>query len=327
MSLIRPLKGLKRLFKGIIRPLKGLIRLFKGIIRPLVKEGGKSLERKISELIAAQSQFQFECAAAQSKLQADCAINSTRILEMTSVQEKNIATSAVNAASLLETPKNFNESLTTLASCIEAFKVSQTELRLEIRSNSEGIKYLNEKQTGNGLLVATVANQTAIYQSGETYTHDESPATPMVIDSAASNQSGETYNHIEGPTTPMVDDPATSNQSWETYTHIEDPATPMVIGSAASSQSGETHIRAKSPASGHPNLYSSTASSQGELANPQTKFYKDLYNGVSTKQKLVTRNQSSFQSGMTPTEDCPISVLNSGNENHTQSGETQSNDS
>ena len=109
---------------------------------------------------------------------------------MTNVQEKNIATSAVNAASLLETQKNFNESLTTLASCIEAFKVSQTELSLEIKSNSKDIKYLNEKQTGNGLLVATMANQTVIDQSGETYTHIEGPATPMVVGSAASSQSG-----------------------------------------------------------------------------------------------------------------------------------------
>ena len=103
------------------------------------------MEKKISELIAAQSQFQAECAAAQSKLQADCAINSTRILEMTNVQEKNIATSTVNATSLLETQKNFNESLATLSSCIEAFRVSQAELCLEVRSSSENIKSLNRR--------------------------------------------------------------------------------------------------------------------------------------------------------------------------------------
>ena len=34
-GLIRPFKGLIRLFKGLIRPFKGLIRLFKGLIRPL----------------------------------------------------------------------------------------------------------------------------------------------------------------------------------------------------------------------------------------------------------------------------------------------------
>ena len=90
---------------------------------------------------------------------------------MTSVQEKNIATSAVNATSLLETQKNFNESLTTLASCIEAFKVSQTELSLEVRSNSEDIKYLNGKQTEIGLLVATMTDLTFNDQSGETHSH------------------------------------------------------------------------------------------------------------------------------------------------------------
>ena len=88
-----------------------------------------SLENKISELIAAQSKFQADCAAAQSKLQADCATNSTRILEMTSIQKENIAASTINTAGLLEVRSWVNKSLDTLTSCTETSGVSQTLTR------------------------------------------------------------------------------------------------------------------------------------------------------------------------------------------------------
>ena len=126
-----------------------------------------SLERKISEIISTQSQFEARCAAAQSKLQADydinsskildltklqadCDINSARILEITKVQEGNIGSSTVNttslleikndtAASLLEIKNNFNDSLKALSSCIEEFKNVQTELSLDVKSSTENI--------------------------------------------------------------------------------------------------------------------------------------------------------------------------------------------
>ena len=222
------------------------------------QDGGKSLEKKISELIAAQSKFQAECAAAQSKLQADCAINSTRILEITSVQEKNIATSTVNATSLLEIRKTFNESLETLSSCVEAFRVSQTELSLEVRSTTEDIKFLNGKQTEIGLLVASMTDLAFNDQSGETNTHIGSPSPRH-----------QTSGYPSKPNTPTASaaKPATSDQSGETYTRVRNPDKDDL------------------------ELYSPTANNEWELANPHIGSHKNLYDGVKMEHELDTRTQ------------------------------------
>ena len=72
---------------------------------------GKSLEAKMSELATAQSQLQANCAAAQSKTQSDCSVNSARILEIISNQEKFITSSTINSAALIDLKKEVVESL------------------------------------------------------------------------------------------------------------------------------------------------------------------------------------------------------------------------
>ena len=85
--------------------------------------------------------------------------------------------------------------------------------------------------------------------------------------------------------------------------------------------------------SGQPELYNSTASDQGELANQHTKYHENFYNKVEAKLKLSARHlEKQFQSDLPSssslsTEDCPTSVLNSEEKNHTQGGETLSNSS
>ena len=107
---------------------------------------------------------------------------------MTSIQKKNIATSTVNTSSLLEVRKFFTESLETLTSCIETFRVSQAELSLEVKSSSEDIKFLNGKQIEIGLLVASITELAFNDQSGETHTHigGPNPRHQTSGDSAAS---------------------------------------------------------------------------------------------------------------------------------------------
>ena len=75
------------------------------------RDTGKSLETRVSELAAAQSQFQANYAVAQSKTQSDCSVNSTRILEIIRNQEKSITSSTINSAGLIELKKEVMESL------------------------------------------------------------------------------------------------------------------------------------------------------------------------------------------------------------------------
>ena len=104
----------------------------------------------------------------------------------------------------------------TLSSCIETFRVSQTELSLEVRSSSEDVKFLNEKQTELGLLIASIADLAFNDQSGETYPHIRDPNPRHQI-------SGNSSKPV--PPVASVTKPAISDQSVETHPHVGSPDT------------------------------------------------------------------------------------------------------
>ena len=87
------------------------------------RNGGKSLEEKVSELAA------------------DCAINSTRILEISSNQNKGISSSTVNSASLIEMKREVKESLDANST---QFKDFQKQYGESLDANSSQLRELLE---------------------------------------------------------------------------------------------------------------------------------------------------------------------------------------
>ena len=238
-----------------------------------IQDRAMSLEKKISELITAQSKF-------QSKLQADCAINSTRILEMTRIQEKNITSSTVNASSLLEIRKCFNESLDTLTSCIETFKISQAELSLEMKSSSENIKSLTEKQTELSLLVASMAELAITDQSGETHPPMRDPESGRQITGNSSKP---------GPSVTSTAKSTISDQSVETHLHTGNLDTGCRVTKAPNKSTEQSVATPPSDKPSAQKLYNPPPTGHWELANPHAEIYKGLYDGVKFKHELDAR--------------------------------------
>ena len=96
---------------------------------------------------------------------------------MSKVQKENIDKSTINTASLLEIRKSFDDSVRKINSCIDSLRVSQNELKLEMRSSSEEIVSLNRKQTELNLFVAAMPGLSSKSQSGETNSELYKPTT------------------------------------------------------------------------------------------------------------------------------------------------------
>jgi hypothetical protein len=122
-----------------------------------------------------------------TKLVEDCSTNNSTILEITKVQQKNIDSSTLNTAGLLE----MKDSMVILASHLD-------ELNDQVKTNLEPKTHIaatNRKQTENGLSVAKISeehistqpNQMGFYSPTS---HDTTELTNGIISTTNGRQTG-----------------------------------------------------------------------------------------------------------------------------------------